>query len=99
MAKTASLNIRIDTETNEPRQPKYNAETEAAIRECEEMLASGNFVTYGSAREMHEAILAEDDADALLRDAAEIATAIADGTATIHATHDDLFASWSNENV
>lgn len=40
-----------------------NAETEAAIQECEEMLASGNFKTYGSAREMHEAIMAEDDSD------------------------------------
>jgi DNA-damage-inducible protein J len=45
----------------ELRQPRYNAETEAAMRECEEMLASGNFVTYGSAREMHKAILEEDD--------------------------------------
>ena len=96
MAKTASLNIRIDPETKasaeelyrdfgititdavnmflrqslmvgglpfELRQPRLNAETEAAIRECEEMLASGNYTAYSSAREMHEAIFAEDDDD------------------------------------
>ncbi|MDR2615415.1 MAG: type II toxin-antitoxin system RelB/DinJ family antitoxin [Oscillospiraceae bacterium] len=37
-------------------------------------------------------------ADALLRDAAEIDAAIADGTATVYANPDDLFASWANEN-
>jgi DNA-damage-inducible protein J len=93
MAKTASLNIRIDPETKSGaeelfgsfgitvtdavnmflrqslmegglpfrlKQPRYNAETEAAMRECEEMLASGNYTSYGSAKEMHDAILAED---------------------------------------
>ena len=40
-----------------------NATTEAAMRECEEMLASGNYTAYSSAREMHEAILAEGDDD------------------------------------
>jgi DNA-damage-inducible protein J len=94
MAKTASLNIRIDPEMKADaeelfgmfgitvadavniflhqsllvgglpfavEQPRYNAETEAAMRECDEMLASGNFVSYGSAKELHEAIMAEDD--------------------------------------
>ena len=40
-----------------------NAATEAAMRECEEMLASGSYTTYNSAREMHDAILAEGDTD------------------------------------
>jgi DNA-damage-inducible protein J len=93
MAKTASLNIRIDPETKAGaeelfamfgitvtdavtmflrqslmvgglpfalKQPRYNTTTEAAMRECDEMLASGNYVAYSSAKEMHEAILAED---------------------------------------
>jgi len=96
MAKTASLNIRINPETKasaeelyrdfgititdavnmflnqsimvgglpfELRRPRVNAETEAAMRECEEMLASGNYVAFSSAREMHEAIMAEGDDD------------------------------------
>jgi hypothetical protein len=33
----------------------------AAMRECDEMLASGNFVSYGRAKELHEAIMAEDN--------------------------------------
>jgi DNA-damage-inducible protein J len=94
MAKTASLNIRIDPETKAGaeelfglfgitvtdavniflrqslmeggfpfslKQPRYNAATEAAMRECDELLASGNYTAYNSAKEMHEAILAEDD--------------------------------------
>jgi len=96
MAKTASLNIRIDPETKanaeklysefgititdavnmflrqslivsglpfELKLPRYNAETEAAIKECEEMLESGNFKRYSSTKEMHDAIMAEDDED------------------------------------
>jgi len=96
MAKTASLNIRIDPETKagaenlyssfgitvtdavnmflrqsllvgglpfELRHPRYNAETEAAIRECEEMLASGNYKRYSSTKEMFADILAGDDDD------------------------------------
>ena len=96
MAKTASLNIRIDPETKtsaeelyrdfgitvtdavnmflrqslmvgglpfELKQPRPNAATEAAMREAEELLASGNYTTYRTAREMHEAIEAEDYAD------------------------------------
>jgi len=47
----------------ELKLPRFNAETEAAIKECEEMLASGNFMTYSSAREMHEAIMAEGEED------------------------------------
>jgi CRISPR/Cas system-associated endonuclease/helicase Cas3 len=39
MAKTAeTLPFAVE-------QPRYNAETEAAMRECDEMLASGNFVS------------------------------------------------------
>ena len=37
-------------------------------------------------------------ADALLRDAAEIDAAIANGTAKIYATPDELFAEWESEN-
>lgn len=47
----------------ELKQPRYNAETEAAMRECDEMLASGNYISYSSAKEMHEAIFAEDEDD------------------------------------
>ena len=36
-------------------------------------------------------------ADALLRDAAEIDAAIANGTAKIYSTPDELFADWENE--
>lgn len=94
MAKTASLNIRIDPETKARaeelfgafgitvtdavnmflrqslmvgglpfalRQPRYNATTEAAMRECDELLASGNYTAYSNAKDMHAAILAEDD--------------------------------------
>ncbi|MDR1704358.1 MAG: type II toxin-antitoxin system RelB/DinJ family antitoxin [Clostridiales bacterium] len=92
MAKTASLNIRIDPETKaraeelfgsfgitvtdainmflrqslmvhglpfKLRQPQFNDETLEAIREADEMIASGNYVAYNSAREAHEAALAE----------------------------------------
>ncbi|MCL2087178.1 MAG: hypothetical protein FWH05_06255 [Oscillospiraceae bacterium] len=38
-----------------------NAATEAAMRECDEMLANGNYTTYNNAKELHAAILAEDD--------------------------------------
>ncbi len=94
MAKTASLNIRIDPETKAGaealfgafgitvtdavnmflrqslmvgglpfalQQPRYNAATEAAMRECDALLASGNYTAYNNAKEMHEAILAETD--------------------------------------
>jgi len=96
MAKTASLNIRIDPETKrnaeelyrefgitvtdavnmflrqslmvgglpfELRQPRLNAETEAAMRECEEMLAGGNYKRFSSTKEMFADILAGDDDD------------------------------------
>ncbi len=96
MAKTASLNIRIDPETKAGaeelfgtfgitvtdavnmflrqslmvgglpfalKQPRYNAETEAAIRECDEMLANGNYKRYSSTKEMFADILAGDDDD------------------------------------
>jgi DNA-damage-inducible protein J len=96
MAKTASLNIRIDPETKadaerlysafgitvtdavnmflrqslivgglpfELKQPRYNAETEAAMRECEDMLASGNFKRFSSTKEMFAEILEGDGDD------------------------------------
>lgn len=43
----------------ELRHPRYNAETEAARREGDEMLVSGNYKTYSSAQALHEAILSE----------------------------------------
>jgi len=96
MAKTASLNIRIDPETKanaeelyrdfgititdavnmflrqslmvgglpfELKQPRLNAETEAAMRECEAMLTSGNFKRYSSTKAMFADILTGDDDD------------------------------------
>lgn len=93
MAKTASLNIRIDPETKtsaeelfgafgitltdavnmflrqslmvgglpfELKKPRYNSVTDKAIYECEEMIQSGKYAEYSSAKEMHVAILAED---------------------------------------
>jgi DNA-damage-inducible protein J len=96
MAKTASLNIRVDPKTKasaeelyrefgitvtdavnmflhqslmvgglpfELKLPRINAETEAAMRECEEMLSSGNFKRYSNTKEMFADILAEVDAD------------------------------------
>jgi DNA-damage-inducible protein J len=36
----------------ELRHPRYNTETEATIRESEEMLVSGNFKRYTSTKEM-----------------------------------------------
>ena len=96
MAKTASLNIRIDPETKagaeelyrdfgitvtdavnmflrqslmvgglpfELKYPRPNAETEAAMRECEEMLANGNYKRYTSTDEMFADILSGDDDD------------------------------------
>jgi DNA-damage-inducible protein J len=96
MAKTASLNIRIDPETKagaeelysafgititdavnmflrqslmvgglpfELHQPRYNAETEKAIQEGDELLASGNFKRYTSTKEMFADILSGDDED------------------------------------
>ena len=47
----------------ELKQPRYNAETEAAIQECEEMLASGNFKRYSNTKEMFADILAGEDED------------------------------------
>jgi DNA-damage-inducible protein J len=96
MAKTASLNIRIDPATKKGaeelysafgitvtdavnmflrqslmvgglpfdlRRPRYNAETEAAMRECEAMLASGTCGTYSSYAEMEADICAEIEAE------------------------------------
>ncbi|MDR2043262.1 MAG: type II toxin-antitoxin system RelB/DinJ family antitoxin [Clostridium sp.] len=96
MAKTASLNIRIDPETKkgaeelfaafgitvtdavnmflrqslmegglpfELKQPRYNAETEAAMRECDEMLAGGNYKRYNSYADLEADILAEMEAE------------------------------------
>ena len=40
-----------------------NAETEAAMRECEEMLASGNYRRYSSTKEMFADIFAGEDDD------------------------------------
>ena len=40
-----------------------NAETEEAMRECEEMLASGNYKRYSSTKEMFADILEGDDGD------------------------------------
>ncbi len=45
------------------KQPRYNAETEAAMRECDEMLASGSYKRYSSTKEMFADILAGDDDD------------------------------------
>jgi len=94
MAKTASLNIRIDPETKKSAEElfadfgititdavnmflkkalmedglpfavnkkRYSAEFEAAIQECEDMLASGKYKTYTSTQEMMRDILAEDE--------------------------------------
>ena len=41
-----------------------------------------------------EVIAEPDYADALMRDALEIDAAIADGTATIYSTPDEMFAAW-----
>ena len=47
----------------ELRQPRLNAETEAAMRECEEMLASGNYKRYSNTQEMFAEMLSGDDGD------------------------------------
>jgi DNA-damage-inducible protein J len=45
----------------ELKQPRYNAETEAAMIECEELLASGNYKRYSDTKSMFADILAGDD--------------------------------------
>jgi DNA-damage-inducible protein J len=47
----------------ELKYPRPNAETEAAMRECEEMLASGNYKRYSTTKEMFADILTGDDGD------------------------------------
>ena len=59
MSKTANINVRIEPEVKqaavEMRQPRYNAETEAAIREAKQ-IAVGTIPmkTYDTVQELFE---------------------------------------------
>ena len=68
IARTQSIPLDFGhsgTHGSEPDIPTVdwepNEETIAAMKETEEMIRTGNYRSYGSAREMIEAILAEDD--------------------------------------
>ena len=59
MSKTANINIRIESEFKraafEMRQPKYNAETEAAMREAKQIAAGAvPAKTYDTVQELFE---------------------------------------------
>ncbi len=70
MAKTANINVRIDPETKAGaeklfvKQPRYSAETEAAIQEARDIM-NGNICTksYSSARELFAELDAEMDGE------------------------------------
>ena len=59
MSKTANINVRIEPEVKraafEMRQPRYNAETEAAMREAKQ-IAAGTIPakTYDAVQELFE---------------------------------------------
>ena len=59
MSKTANINVRIEPEVErtafEMRQPRYNAETEAAMREAKQ-IAAGTVPakTYDTVQELFE---------------------------------------------
>ena len=66
MTKTANLRIRIDENVLpfESRQPRYNAETEAAIQEARDIM-SGKIQTktYSSLAEFYADLESEDSDD------------------------------------
>ena len=65
MTKTANFPISIDSATKPKffvRQPRYNAETEAAIQEAKDIIAGKIFAkAYSSVAEMNADLDAEDD--------------------------------------
>ena len=91
----ATYNIRIDKQVREQADALYKSmglSLSSAINLfLRQSLIQGKLP-------IGEVVAEPDYADALLRDAAEIDAAIANGTAKIYATPDELFAAWKSEN-
>ena len=94
MSSNTTYNVRIDRQVREQADALYKSMGLSLSSAINLFLTQS--VIQGKLP-IDEVIAEPYYADVLLRDAAEIDAAIANGTAKIYATPDELFAAWETE--